>query len=303
MAMVASAGNLPPQLISVNPSGEVEIIRNSIQNDLPKKLFSIPKPVSWTGSDGTQVKGLFYTPHNPAYQADGAPPLLMIVHSGPTRQKFAEFSPRTQFFTSRGYAVLEVNYRGSSGYGRSYRQSLQGKWGELDLEDCLFGAQTVAQEGWVNQDKMALLGSSSGGLTVYQILVRYPGIFKAGIVLYGIVNQLDLLKDPPKFERHYADWLIGPYPENEDLYRERSPIFFADRIQDPVAVFQGGKDSIVPRDQADQVIDVLARNQVPHLYRLYPEEGHGFKNAENLEDFFEQCIRFLDQHLELEQGG
>jgi dipeptidyl aminopeptidase/acylaminoacyl peptidase len=303
MAMVASAGDVPPQLICVHPSGEGEIIRRSNQNILPRKLFSLPKPVSWSGSDGNQVKGLFYLPHNPDFQADGAPPLLMIIHSGPTRQKFAEFSPRTQFFTSRGYAVLEVNYRGSSGYGRTYRQALQGKWGVLDVEDCLLGAQMVTQEGWADRKKMALLGSSSGGLTVYQILVRYPGIFQAGIVLYGIVNHLDLLEDPPKFERHYSDWLIGPYPENEDLYRERSPIFFADRILDPVAIFQGGEDRIVPRDQADQIIRVLENNQVPHLYRLYPGEGHGFKTAENIEDFYQQCTRFLEQHVGLDQGG
>lgn len=297
MAMIASAGDIPPQVITVDPSGRVEIIRRSNKEDLPRNLFSLPKPVSWPNPEGSQTKGLFYPPHNPGYQADETPPLLVIIHSGPTRQKFAEFSPRTQFFTSRGFAILEVNYRGSSGYGRTYRQSLQGKWGVVDVEDCLQGALFVTEQGWADRGRMALLGSSSGGLTVYQILVKYPGIFQAGIVLYGIVNHLDLLNNPPKFERYYSDWLIGPYPDDEKLYWERSPIFFANQIQDPIAVFQGGRDPIVPHNQADQIIQALKENQVPHLYILYPEEGHGFKNAKNIENFYAKSLDFLDHYL------
>ncbi|MCJ7734118.1 MAG: prolyl oligopeptidase family serine peptidase, partial [Anaerolineales bacterium] len=219
------------------------------------------------------------------------------IHSGPTRQKWAEFQPRTQYFTSRGFAVLEVNYRGSSGYGRDYRQAIKGNWGLVDVEDCLSGATFVADQGWVDREKMFLMGSSSGGCTVYQTLVRYPGVFKAGIVLYGIVNHLALLENPPKFERHYSDWLIGPYPEAADLYHKRSPIFFAENIQDPIAIFQGGKDSIVPRDQADQIVNALESNGIPHLYRLYPDESHGFKRKESLEDFYQQVELFLRDHL------
>lgn len=303
IALIASASDQPPQLISVDPSGKTKRIRSSTKKDHPKKLFSMPKPVTWTMPDNSPVKGLFYPPHNPHYKAVSKPPLLVMIHGGPTSQKFAEFSPRTQFFTSRGFAVLEVNYRGSSGYGRDYRQALQGKWGVIDVDDSLQGALYVTDQGWADRDKMALLGSSAGGLTVYQILVQYPGIFQAGIVLYGIVNHLEMLKDPYKFERHYSDWLIGPYPENENLYRERSPIFFADRIQDAIAVFQGGKDLVVPRGQADQIIQVLEENQVPHLYTLYPEEGHGFKDSENIADYYQQSLDFLKRHLELSPGG
>ena len=201
----------------------------------------------------------------------------MIVHSGPTRQKWLDFQTRTQYFTSRGFAVLEVNYRGSTGYGRSYRQALAGKWGEIDVDDCLSGPIHLADLGWVDGGKMVLMGSSSGGLTVYQILVKYPGVFRAGIILYGIVNHLSLLQNPPKFERFYSSWLIGPYPAAEDLYRQRSPIFFADRIQDPVAIFQGGKDRIVPMDQAEQIVAELKKNQVPYIYRLYPDEGQSLR--------------------------
>ena len=297
IALIASASDQPPRLITVDPSGKSKTIRNSTDEDLPQNIFSIPNPVSWTMPDNSPVAGLFYPPHHPMHWENGKPPLLVMIHGGPTSQKYAEFSPRTQFFTSRGFAVLEVNYRGSSGYGRGYRQALQGKWGEIDVDDCLRGALYVADQGWADRDKMVLMGSSAGGLTVYQILVRYPGIFQAGIVLYGIVNQLELLKDPLKFERHYSDWLIGPYPEDEKLYRERSPIYFADRIRDPIVIFQGGKDPIVPRNQADQIIQVLEENQVPHRYIFYPEEGHGFKAAENIADFYQQSLTFLQTHL------
>ena len=302
IALIASASDQPPRVITVDPSGKTITIRRSNKEGLAKKHFSLPEPISWAAPNTNQVKGLFYPAHNPEYKADGLPPLLVMIHGGPTSQKFAEFSTRTQFFTSRGYAVLEVNYRGSTGYGRIYRDALRGKWGVIDVEDCLSGALYVTEQGWADRDKMALMGSSAGGLTVYQILVKYPDIFKAGIALYGIVNQLDLLKNSPKFERYYSEWLIGPYPEDEKIYRERSPIFFADQILNPIAVFQGGKDPIVPRDQADQIIQALEENQVPHLYALYPEEGHGFKAEENIADFFQRSLVFLNTHLFKEIG-
>lgn len=306
IGLIASGADLPPRLITVAPDssglGKTKLIRHAAPDELPRRFFSLPQPISWENQEGIQVKGLFYFPHNPEYQAEGVPPLMVVIHSGPTRQKFSDFQARTQFFTSRGFAVLEVNYRGSSGYGRAYRQSLQGKWGVADVDDCYSGALYVSGKGWADRNQMVLFGSSSGGLTVYQILVKYPSVFRAGIVQYGIVNQLDLLNDPPKFELHYSDWLIGPYPEEETVYRERSPIFFAHRIKDPIAVFQGGRDPIVPRSQADQIIKALKENGVPHIYTLYPEEGHGFKKSENVEDFYQKSLEFLHEHLFIDKG-
>ncbi len=257
LAMVASGANLPPRLITVNLAGKTKIVRESAPIKLQTKNFSIPEPISWIGQEGQKAHGLFYSPQNPDYEGEGKPPLILIIHSGPTRQKWIDFQTRTQYFTSRGYAVLEVNYRGSTGYGREYRQALMGNWGVVDVDDCLSGAIYLAEKNLVDRKKMVVMGSSSGGMTVYQILVKYPGIFRAGVSLYGIVNHLSLLQNPAKFERHYSDWLIGPYPESEKLYHQRSPIFFADRIQDPVAVFQGGKDRIVPQDQAEQIVSAL----------------------------------------------
>jgi len=296
-ALVASGADLPLRLITANLDGKTKIIRHSSSIHLPRDTFSLPEHISWSSEDGHQVNGLFYSPQNPLYSGEGKPPLLVIVHSGPTRQKWVDFQTRTQYFTSRGYAVLEVNYRGSTGYGREYRQALEGNWGVMDVDDCLSGAIHVTEQGWADRNKMVVTGSSSGGLTVYQILVKYPGTFRAGVSLYGIVNHISLLQNPPKFERNYSDWLIGPYPEKEELYHQRSPIFFADSIQDPIAVFQGGKDRIVPQDQAEQIVSALKKNQVPYLYRLYPNEGHSFKRISTLEDYYSQLGKFLETHL------
>lgn len=297
IAVIASRGDIPHRLITVTPDGQTTIIRNSTSDIQSRNIFSLPKPVSWSGSDKDMIHGLFYSPHNPSYADNSLPPLVIIIHSGPTRQKWAEFEPRAQFFSSRGYGVLLVNYRGSTGYGREYRQALKRQWGVVDVEDCLSGARFAVNQGWADPEKMALLGSSSGGLTVLQTLVTYPGVFRAGITLYGITNHLTLLKNPPKFERFYSDWLLGPYPEYAGVYRERSPLFSADKIRDPVAVFQGGKDPIVPPDQAEQIVGALRKNGVPHEYHLYPEEGHGFKQAETLQDFFLKVDAFLRKYV------
>ena len=297
IALIASRGDIPHRLITVTPAGQTSVIRNSAPEAQPRNIFSLPKPVSWSGSEGNLIQGLFYPPHNPSYADNNLPPLMVIIHGGPTSQKWADFEPRVQYFSSRGYAVLVVNYRGSTGYGRDYRQALKRQWGVMDVEDCLSGAHFAANQGWADPDKMVLLGSSAGGLTVLQTLVTYPGVFRAGISLYGIANHLALLENPPKFERFYTDWLLGPYPEEASVYRERSPLFSADNIRDPVAVFQGGKDPIVPLEQAEQIVSALRKNGVPHEYHLYQEEGHGFKRAENVQDFYLKADAFLRKYV------
>jgi len=297
IALIASRGDIPHRLITVRPAGQTSVVRNSAPEAQPRNIFSLPKPVSWSGSEGNLIHGLFYPPHNPSYTDNNLPPLMVIIHGGPTSQKWADFEPRAQYFSSRGYAVLVVNYRGSAGYGRDYRQALKKQWGIMDVEDCLSGAHFAANQGWADPDKMALLGSSAGGLTVLQTLVIYPGVFRAGISLYGIANHLTLLENPPKFERFYPDWLLGPYPEEASVYRERSPLFSADNIRDPVAVFQGGKDPIVPLEQAEQIVSALRKNGVPHEYHLYPEEGHGFQRAENVQDFYLKADAFLRKYV------
>ena len=297
LALIASGAKNPPALITTTLSGATRIIHETFQSDLPEDYFSEPEAIQWKGLDGGKVHGLYYPPTHPGIRGAGKPPLLVIIHSGPTRQKWVDFQPRTQFFSSRGFAVLEVNYRGSTGYGRAYWEALHGKWGLLDVDDCCSGALYCAQNGLADGERMIVMGSSSGGLAVFQILTSHPGVFRGGISIYGIVNHLSLLENPPKFERFYTDWLIGPYPESADLYRERSPIFSADKIEDPVAIFQGAKDRIVPPDQAEQIVSALERNQLPYLYRLYPAEGHSFKRIETLTDFYTRIESFLEDYV------
>jgi dipeptidyl aminopeptidase/acylaminoacyl peptidase len=222
---------------------------------------------------------------------------LIIVHGGPTHQKYAEFQARTQYFTSRGFAVLEVNYRGSTGYGKEYWQALKGQWGVLDVEDIYQAANILSEKDLFDSERIALLGSSAGGFTVLRLLIKHPGVFKAGISLYGITNLLELFNNPPKFERFYNHWLIGDPDTDEAVYKSRSPLFSANKIRDPIAIFQGGKDPIVPQDQAEKIVKTLKSNETPFEYYLYPEEGHGFKKSENVSDFYRKSEAFLRKHL------
>lgn len=297
VAIIASGSKTPPEIIITLPSGDHRVIRKSSQQELDSSLFVQPTPESLKVKKGDKIYGLYYPPHNPEYEFKGKPPLLIIIHSGPTRQKYAEFQPRTQFFTSRGYAVFEVNYRGSTGYGREYWEALEGQWGVLDVEDVYQAAKAISKDRLIDKNRIALLGSSSGGMTVLQLLVKYPQFFRAGISLYGVTDLMELIKDPPKFERYYHNWLVGDPVSATAEYKNRSPINSADKIRTPIAIFQGGKDSIVPQEQAELIVEALKKNGVPHEYHLYPDEGHGFKRLENVSDFYQKTETFLSKYL------
>jgi len=227
----------------------------------------------------------------------GRPPLIVLVHGGPTSQATARFDPQVQFLATRGYAVLALNYRGSTGYGRAYRNQLREPWGVYDLEDAVSGARYVAGQGWADPERMVIMGGSAGGYTVLQALSRYPATFKAGVCLYGVTNLFTLASDTHKFEERYLDSMVGPLPETAARYRERSPIFYADRIVDPIALFQGEDDPVVPKEQAETIVAALRRNSVPHEYHLYPGEGHGWRKAETVQVFYETLLRFLKQYV------
>ena len=256
----------------------------------------MPQPITWLGMDDEPVYGLFYPPQNPRYAGKALPPLVVYVHGGPTGQRTASFSPSTQFFTSRGYAVLEVNYRGSAGYGRVYRNKLRLNWGIYDVQDSVSGARFLVEQGLVDAGKLVILGGSAGGFTVLKALQDYPGFFKAGVCLYGIANQFSAL-DTHKFEARYMDSLLGTLPESAEVYRQRSPIFFVDQIRDPIALFQGEDDMVVRRDQSDDMVAALRQRGVPHIYHLYPGEGHGFRKPETIEHYYKTVEQFLHQYV------
>ena len=247
--------------------------------------------------DGGEVHGIYYAPKNEDFEGKGKPPLIVLVHGGPTSQRGASFDGQAQFFTSRGWAVLQVNYRGSTGYGREYRDVLKNNWGIYDVQDSVSGATHLVESEKVNRDKLVIMGGSAGGFTVLKTLEDYPGFFKAGICLYGVANQFTLVADTHKFEERYSDYLLGGLPEAAAVYKERSPIFFADKIQDPIAIFQGEDDKVVPKNQSEEIVAALKQNGVPHEYHLYPGEGHGFRKTETIEKFYTTVEKFLHQHV------
>jgi dipeptidyl aminopeptidase/acylaminoacyl peptidase len=271
--------------------------RRSNTENMPPEALSEPRAITWTGHDGETVYGLYYPPASERFEGIGAPPLVVSVHGGPTSQVTAGYFAAAQYFASMGYAGLIVNHRGSTGYGKDYMNKLRGNWGVYDVEDSASGAAYVASQGWADPSKLIVWGGSAGGYTVLQSLVDKPGFYKAGVCLYGISNQFTLVSDTHKFEERYSDSLLGALPEAADVYRARSPIFHADKIVDPLIVFQGEDDKVVPKSQSDAIVASLRARGVPHEYHVYPGEGHGWRKPETIEHYYNTVIRFLRQYV------
>ncbi|HEY8497904.1 MAG TPA: prolyl oligopeptidase family serine peptidase [Limnochordales bacterium] len=302
VALLASSPSLPWRVLTLEPGAgagalKAAVWRRSEPEELPESFFSRPEPRRWPTSGGAEAFGLYYPPSHPDFQGSGPPPLIVRVHGGPTSQAEAEWSPGVAFFTSRGYAVLEVNYRGSTGYGRAYRDALKGQWGVYDVEDAVSGARAMVEAGLADPQRLVIMGGSAGGYTVLRALVTHPGFFKAAVCLYGVSNLFTLAAETHKFEERYLDSLVGPLPEAAARYRERSPALFAERIQDPIAIFQGEEDQVVPKNQSDAVVEVLRRRGVPHEYHVYPGEGHGWRRRETVEAFYRAVESFLLRHV------
>ncbi len=309
LAVVASSSTVGPRVVAWSPSGaspacpaptgarEVQILRRATGETLAAAELSTPEAVQWAAEDGTTVHGLYYPPASSRYAGTGLPPAIVRIHGGPTSQTRAGYAGGVQFFTSRGYAVLEVNYRGSTGYGKPYMADLRGQWGVLDVEDAIGGAQYLVDGGLADPDRLVIMGGSAGGYTVLKCLVDHPGFFRAAVCLYGVSNMFTLAADTHKFEERYLDSMLGPLPEASAVYRERSPAFSVDRIVDPIAVFQGEIDRVVPVAQAEAIVESLRRRGVPHEYHLYEGEGHGWRKTETIETFYLAAESFLRQYV------
>lgn len=297
VAMIASSALIPPRVISLNSSGDVSVHRRGGTENLREDQLSAARAITWRGDDGGDVYGLYYPPVLQDDMPAGLPPLIVNVHGGPTSQRSAGYYSETQFFTTRGYAVLQVNHRGSTGYGKAYMDMHRGNWGVYDVIDSVSGVMHLANEGLIDKAKAVIMGGSAGGFTVLQSLVDHPGFYKAGICSYGVSNQFGLLMDTHKFEERYTYWLLGELPEAADLYRERSPVFHADKIVDPIIVFQGADDVVVPQDQSDSIVASLKRRGIPHEYHLFEGEGHGWRMPETITSYYEKIDRFLLQHV------
>ena len=296
VALIAQSAAKPPCVLCIT-GGQTEVIARSQSDMLPDGFFSQPRALAWQSSDGVTVHGLYYPPTHPDYEAAGAPPVIVYIHGGPTSQVFDAFNLEADFFTSRGYGYFAVNYRGSTGYGRAYRDALRGEWGRVDLQDTIEGSQALIARGLADPARLVIKGGSAGGYTLLNALVHYPGFYKAGICSYGVSNLFLFEKDTHKFEAHYNKQLVGSLPEAEEKFRAWSPIFHAEKIRDAIAVFQGSDDKVVPPEQSEQMVRALQSNHVPHLYKLYEGEGHGFRKKVNLIDLYETIDSFLKQHV------
>jgi dipeptidyl aminopeptidase/acylaminoacyl peptidase len=263
-------------------SGEVEVVRRASEEEVDAGYVSAPRPIEFPTGDGAEIAHAFYyPPANAEFEGpDGElPPLIVESHGGPTSHVKPELDRERLHWTSRGFGVVDVNYRGSSGHGRAYRERLRGEWGAIDTEDCIAAARHLADQGEVDGGRVAIRGGSAGGYATLCGLVFHDE-FAAGASYYGVADLESLARDTHKFEARYLDSLIGPYPERADLYRERSPINFVERLRSPVILFQGLEDEIVPPNQAETMVAALKQNGVPHAYLAFEGEQHGFRRAE-----------------------
>jgi dipeptidyl aminopeptidase/acylaminoacyl peptidase len=240
--------------------------------------------VEFPSTGGRKAFGLFYPPCNPDFAAPAGerPPLLVKCHGGPTSAASSTLNLGFQYWTSRGIAVLDVNYGGSTGFGRAYRDSLHLSWGVVDVDDAVAGAHFLAERGLVDGKRCVISGGSAGGYTTLAALT-FRDFFRGGASYYGVSDAAALTRDTHKFESRYLDWLIGPYPQEEARYRARSPLYHAERLSAPVIFFQGEQDAIVPPNQAEVMVDALRRKGNAVAYFLFAGEQHGFRKAGTLQ--------------------
>ena len=277
-------------------TGKLAVLLRSRETAIDAGYLSEARAIDFPTEQGLTAHGYFYAPKNRDYAppADEKPPLLVMSHGGPTSSSSASLKYSIQYWTSRGIAALDVNYGGSSGYGRAYRERLNGAWGIVDVDDCVNGARYLAERGEVDGKRMAIRGGSAGGYTTLCALT-FRDTFKAGASHYGISDLEALAKDTHKFESRYLDRLIGPYPERRDLYVERSPIHFTDKLNCPMIIFQGLEDKVVPPNQAEKMVDAVCAKKLPVAYLTFEGEQHGFRKAENIKRVLEAELYFYSK--------
>ena len=279
--------------------GSFEVLRSSAPHATDEAYVSVPQSIEFPTSEGRTAHALFYPPANGAFGGpEGeAPPLIVLSHGGPTSQTTADLDARILFWTSRGVAVVDVNYGGSTGYGRAYRERLKGSWGVTDVDDCVAAAQWLASQGLVDGSRLVIRGGSAGGFTTLAALAFRPGVFAAGSSHYGVADLEALARDTHKFESRYTDGLVAPYPAGVDVYRERSPIHHTDRLSCPLILFQGLEDMVVPPDQAEMMVAALDAKGVPHAYLAFAGEQHGFRQASTIVRVAEAELYFFGRVL------
>jgi dienelactone hydrolase len=307
VAFIGASFTGEPEVITIDTADlrgtkvDVTVHRPARDLGIGAEWLSVPEHVWYLPTPLELAYGLYYGPTNPEVRGpEGTlPPLVVLGHGGPTASARSQLDLGVQYWTSRGFAVVDVNYRGSTGYGRRYRESLNGQWGVLDIEDCRAAARALAEIGLVDADRTVIRGRSAGGYTTLRALTTGDD-FAAGASLYGIADLEALTRDTHKFESRYNDRLVGPYPEARSVYAERSPIHHVDRLRTPLIILQGLDDAIVPPSQAEMMVAALRENNVPHAYLTFAGEEHGFRQAATIRRALEAELYFYGRVLGFE---
>lgn len=293
---VGSDPATPSQLVRWTPGEVPEALRVGSDIELDVEYISTPEHITIPTRDGAKAHAFVYPPTNPDVELpdDERPPVVVFAHGGPTSATTPTFDLTKQYFTSRGLTVVDVNYRGSSGYGRAYREALYGEWGLLDVTDCLDAAKHLADGGRVDSDRMAVRGGSAGGFVVLAALAFHDDM-AAGVSYYGVADLARLAELTHKFESRYLDQLVGPYPETADTYDARSPVHHADALSAPVLLLQGEDDQVVPLSQAEAMVEGLTAQDVPHDLLVFEDEQHGFRRADSRKHAYESELAFYGE--------
>ena len=296
-AMYATSSTLAERVLVIDlDTLAQEVVRVANPAHIESGYFSVPKPIEFPTENGVTAHASYYPPRNQDYEAPAGekPPLVVHCHGGPTGSAGPTYPFEYQYWTSRGFALVDVNYGGSAGYGRAYRTRLNGQWGVVDVDDCINAARHLIEQGLVDPGRVSITGGSAGGYTVLLSLTKRD-FYNAGASHYGIGDLELFIKETHKFEAHYCDTLIGPYPERADLYRDRSAIYFADDLKCPVILFQGLEDRVVPPSQAETFIEVCRQKGLPYAYVPFAGEQHGFRQDKNIRRAKEAELYFLSR--------
>src|SRR5256885_25383 len=295
--LIGGSATEPSSVVRIDLSSrETEILHRSREITVGKEYISIPDAIEFPTENGRPAFAFYYPPKNPEYDAPQGekPPLLVVSHGGPTSASPSTLRYEIQYWTSRGIGVVDVNYGGSTGYGREYRKRLNDHWGIVDVQDCVNATRYLATRGQADGERLGIRGGSAGGYTTLCALA-FTNTFKAGASYFGVSDLELLAKDTHKFESRYLDKLVGPYPERRDIYRARSPIYHVDGISSALILFQGLEDKVVPPDQSEKIFEAVKAKGLPVAYIPYEWEQHGFRRAENIKRSYEAELYFYSK--------
>ncbi len=297
VAMFASSSTLAERVLVLDlDTLAQQVVKVANNAHIDGGYLSVPKAIEFPTERGLTAHAVYYPPRNRDFTAPPGekPPLVVHCHGGPTGSAGPAYAFQYQYWTSRGFALVDVDYGGSSGYGRAYRQRLNGNWGVVDVDDCINAARHLVKQGLVDPDRVSITGGSAGGFTVLLSLTKRD-FYNAGASHYGIADLELFVKETHKFESHYCDTLVGPYPERADVYRARSAIHFADRLSAPCILFQGLEDKVVPPDQAEVFVAACREKKLPFTYVAFEGEQHGFRQDKNIRRATEGELYFLSR--------